>query len=227
MKQRRFCGRVVNYGKGPIVSVGADGNNLFFAWRRQILRCKICGRAMLAPTFRFERSINKRTCCSSLCNRLLVYLGLGGHRTGSAGVVLRAANLSSNDCRGQSHLDSGAARPTRSEQESSVSGETGDSQSKTFDPIRRAEASDWSGGFCSPYGSQNLSGPNWHRHCRSGGFTRLSSSKTYQSRVWPPALPGYRSGGFTRLSSSTTYQARVCRRRLAAKIPRFLRNGGF
>ena len=30
----------------------------------------------------------------------------------SAGVVLRAANLSSNDCRGQSHLNSGAARPT-------------------------------------------------------------------------------------------------------------------
>ena len=71
--------------KGPIVFVGADGNNVFFAWRRQILRCKICGRAMLAPTFGVERSIIKRACCSSLCNRLLVYLGLGGHRTGSAG----------------------------------------------------------------------------------------------------------------------------------------------
>ena len=167
--------------KGPIVSVGADGNNLFFAWLRQILRCKICGRAMLAPTFRFERSINKRACCSSLCNRLLIILGLG---------------WSSSRVGGGS-----AARPTRSEQESSVSGETGDSQSKTFDPIRRAEASDRSGGFSAPCGSQNLSGPNWHRHCRSGGFTRLSSSKTYQ--------------------------ARVCQRRLAAKIPRFLRNGGF
>ena len=94
------------------ISDFSQKNNLDFALRRQILRSKICGRAMLAPTFRFERSINKRACCSSLCNRLLVYLGLGGHRTGSAGVVLRAANLSSNDCRGQSHLDSGAARPT-------------------------------------------------------------------------------------------------------------------
>ena len=27
--------------------------------------------------------------------------------------------------------------------------------------IRRAEASDRSGGFCSPYDSQNLSGLNW------------------------------------------------------------------
>ena len=45
--------------------------------------------------------------------------------------------------------------------------------SKLFVPIRRAETSD-----------------------RSGGFTRLSSSKIHQARVWPPALPGDRSGGF-------------------------------
>ena len=57
-------------------------------------------------------------------------------------------------------------------------------------PVRRAEASDRSGGFCSPYCSQNLPGPNWHRHCRSGGFTRLSSSNIHQSRVWLPALLG-------------------------------------
>ena len=29
---------------------------------------------------------------------------------------------------------------------------------KAFVPIRRAGTSDWSGGFCSPYGKQNLSG---------------------------------------------------------------------
>ena len=147
--------------------------------RRQILRSKICGRAMLAPTFRIERSITQRGCCSSLCNSLLFYLWLG---------------WSTNRVGGGS-----AARPTRSEQKSpvpKVPKETGDSQSKTFDPIRRAEASDRSGGFSSPCGSQNLSGPNWHRHCRSGGFTRLSSSKTYHARVWLPALPGDRSGGF-------------------------------
>ena len=78
--------------------------------RRQILRSKICGRAMLAPTFRIERSITQRGCCSSLCNSLLFYLWLG---------------WSTNRVGGGS-----AARPTRSEQESPVPNETGDSQSK-------------------------------------------------------------------------------------------------
>ena len=74
--------------------------------RRQILRSKICGRAMLAPTFGIERSIIKRACCSSLCNRRLINLGLG---------------WSTNRVGGGS-----AARPTRSEQKSPVSEETGD-----------------------------------------------------------------------------------------------------
>ena len=52
--------------------------------------------------------------------------------------------------------------------------------------IRRADTSDQSGGFSSPYGSQNLSGPNW-----------------------PPALPGDRSGGFARVASSTNHQVRI------------------
>ena len=81
-----------------------------------------------------------------------------------------------------------------------------------FVPIRRADHSD-----------------------RSGGFTRLMSSKIHQARVCPRALPGKiprfrrnggfqyklfvpirradhsdRSGGFTRLMPSKIHQARVC-----------------
>ena len=70
--------------------------------------------------------------------------------------------------------------------------------SKLFVPIRRAETSD-----------------------RSGGFTRLSSSKIHQTRIWHPALPGDRSGGSARLPSSKIHQARVCPRRLAVKNPPF------
>ena len=33
---------------------------------------------------------------------------------------------------------------------------------------------------------------------------------------WPPELPGCRSGGFTRVTSSNIHQSRVCQRRLAA-----------
>ena len=71
-------------------------------------------------------------------------------------------------------------------------------------PIRRADASD-----------------------RSGGFTRLPSSRIRQSRVCPGPSPvrraetSDRSGGFTRLSSSKIHQARVCPRRLAEKNPPF------
>ena len=43
-------------------------------------------------------------------------------------------------------------------QKSPVSGETGDFALKLFVPIRRAETSDRSGGFCLPYGSHNPSG---------------------------------------------------------------------
>ena len=90
--------------------------------------------------------------------------------------------------------------------------ESGDFPLLLFVPIRRAGTSD-----------------------RSGGFTRVTSSKTHQSRVWPPALPGKkspdsgesgdfalklfvpirraetsdRSGGFTRVTSSKTHQSRV------------------
>ena len=72
---------------------------------------------------------------------------------------------------------------------SPVSEETGDFSYKLSVPIRRAETSNRSGGFCSPYSSQNLPGPNWHRHCRSGGFNRLSSSKNYQARICPGPSP--------------------------------------
>ena len=56
--------------------------------------------------------------------------------------------------------------------------------------IRRADTSDRSGGFSSPYGSHNLSVSNWHRHCRSGSFTRLPTSTIHQTRVCLRALPG-------------------------------------
>ena len=59
---------------------------------------------------------------------------------------------------------------------------------------------------------------NWHRHCRSGGFTRLSSSKTRQTRAWLPAHAGGRCfwGGDvvdwwqTILLGGTPYEKDLC-----------------
>ena len=91
--------------------------------------------------------------------------------------------------------------------------------------IRRAETSDRSGGFSSPYGSHNLSVSNWHRHCpktslyipnsirraeasdQSGGFSSPYGSHNLSVSNWHRHC---RSGGFTRLPPSTTYQTRVC-----------------
>ena len=141
--------------------------------RRQILRSKICGRAMLAPTFRIERCRTKRGCCSSLCNRLLINLGLG---------------WSTNRVGGGS-----AARPTRSEQESPVPNETGDFQSNLYFPIRRADTSDQSGGFTRlpssrMYQARNASGGSPLSTCRPG----LRQRRLHQRRDRACRRPGSR-----------------------------------
>ena len=111
-----------------------------------------------------------------------------------------------------------ARRPFPTAQKPPVSPETGDFQQNLFVPIRRAEASDWSGSFTrlsssTIHQARICPGPSPVRRAEasdwSGSFTRLPSSTIYQTRVWLPALPGDRSGGFTRLPSSTTHQSRV------------------
>ena len=94
--------------------------------------------------------------------------------------------------------------------ESPDSEETGDLPLKYLEFHTQSGSWRLVGKFYSSAVKHNLSGSNWHRHCRSGSFTRLSSSTTHQARVCLPALPGCRSGGFTRLLSSTTHLARVC-----------------